>query len=698
MTEPRRPSRRRTQAVADQPSAEGVDLNPYRDDDAGVGATTTSSASTLAAPTPAPDAGADDAPAPRTSSPRPARRPRAARADPATPGTPDGTSADGMSADGMSADGMTRDGASADSAPGATAPHAPVAVPAPLQSEPAPPSPASESVSAPMRPAASAPPLETVSFGDATGAPNAAAVVPNTTPLAPRSQDGQARPHARHEGRQDGRHEARDGRRDNRHDGRHPRHERFDRQPQQDRAQHGPNADRFPDRSQERSHQDRPGQDRLNGAHGPPHGGADAVGGPPRRGEFFEGGGRRQRQRQRGRFRDAAPTGAGDFREQRPVPALVAASEGTGWVELARDGSGFVRQAANSYLVGPNDPFLPVTMVRANNLRAGDGVVVGAGRDFRQRPVTVEVRSVNGAPPQPGVKRPDFQSLLATYPERKLTLETGKVAKSGPELTRRIIDLIAPIGFGQRALIVAPARSGKTILLQNIVEGVALNHPDAELILLLVDERPEEVSEMVACGYGEVVASSFDMPADRHRDVVTMVMHRAQRLVEAGKDVVIVLDSITRMARAFNATKGIGRTLSGGLDAQAMATPKAFFGSARSVAATHGGGSITIIGTALVETGSRMDDVIFEEFKGTGNCEIKLDRNLAEQRIFPAIDVPASGTRREDKLFRPDQLDAVYLLRRGLQSMPASAAMNWLTKRIANTPNNDTLLATLKDT
>ena len=383
---------------------------------------------------------------------------------------------------------------------------------------------------------------------------------------------------------------------------------------------------------------------------------------------------------------------------QRPVPALIADTEVTGWIELARDGSGFVRQAVNSYLVGPNDPFLPVGLVRANNLRAGDGVVVGAGRDFRQRPVVVEVRSVNGAPPQPGVKRPDFQSLLATYPDRKLTLETGKVAKSGPELTRRIIDLIAPIGFGQRALIVAPARSGKTILLQNIVEGVALNHPTAELILLLVDERPEEVSEMVACGYGEVVASSFDMPAERHRDVVTMVMHRAQRLVEAGKDVVIVLDSITRMARAFNATKGVGRTLSGGLDAQAMATPKAFFGSARSVAATHGGGSITIIGTALVETGSRMDDVIFEEFKGTGNCEIKLDRNLAEQRIFPAIDVPASGTRREDKLFRPEQLDAVYLLRRGLQSMPPSAAMNWLTKRIANTPNNDTLLATLKDT
>jgi transcription termination factor Rho len=260
-----------------------------------------------------------------------------------------------------------------------------------------------------------------------------------------------------------------------------------------------------------------------------------------------------------------------------------------------------------------------------------------------------------------------------------------------------VVDLIAPVGFGQRALIVAPARSGKTMLLQAIVEGVAVNHPDAVLLVLLVDERPEEVSEMVAVGYGEVVASSFDMPAERHREVVEMVMERSRRLVEQNKDVVIVLDSITRMARAFNASRGVGRTLSGGLDANAMQTPKAFFGSARSVAQSHGGGSLTIIGTALVETGSRMDDVIFEEFKGTGNCEIKLDRGLAEQRLFPAIDIPASGTRREDKLFRPDQLDAVFILRRGLQQMPSSAAITWLTKRIGATRDNDVLLATLKD-
>jgi len=225
---------------------------------------------------------------------------------------------------------------------------------------------------------------------------------------------------------------------------------------------------------------------------------------------------------------------------------------------------------------------------------------------------------------------------------------------------------------------------------------VALNHPNAVLLVLLVDERPEEVSEMITWGYGEVVASSFDMPAERHVDVADMVLERARRLVEMGKDVVIVLDSITRLARAHNTVeRGTGRTLSGGLDATAMAKPKAFFGSARAVAANVGGGSLTIIATALVETGSRMDDVIFEEFKGTGNSEIKLDRSLSEKRIFPAFDIATSGTRREEKLFRPDQLDSVYTLRRGLQQMPPQSAMEWLIKRIAATTNNDALLAGL---
>jgi len=377
--------------------------------------------------------------------------------------------------------------------------------------------------------------------------------------------------------------------------------------------------------------------------------------------------------------RDAAP------------PSVV---EGTvsGWFDLQRD-AGFVRRAQFSYLPDPTDPFVPPQMVRAHNLRRGDKVDATWGRDHRGRVVLMEITAFNDSAPIIEGKRPDFNTLTASYPDRKLTLETGKDAKVGPELTRRAIDLIAPIGYGQRALIVAPARAGKTTLLQAIVEGVSINHPEAALFVLLVDERPEEVSEMITWGYGEVVASSFDMPAKRHVEVADMVLERSRRLVEQGKDVVIVLDSITRLARAHNTVeRGTGRTLSGGLDSSAMQKPKAFFGSARMIATEHGGGSLTIIATALVETGSRMDDVIFEEFKGTGNCEIKLDRSLADRRIYPAFDIAVSGTRREEKLYRPDQLQKVHLLRRGLAQMPPQAGMEWLIKRVAGTPNNDSLL------
>ncbi|HEX6535473.1 MAG TPA: transcription termination factor Rho [Gemmatimonadaceae bacterium] len=376
---------------------------------------------------------------------------------------------------------------------------------------------------------------------------------------------------------------------------------------------------------------------------------------------------------------------------------MTVVADGTteGWFDAARDG-GFIRRAVDSYLPVPGDAFVPPHLVRQFALRRGDLVEATTGRDHRGRTTVAEIQRVNGGEPAAAARRPDFSSLIASYPDRKLVLETGRPAKGGPELTRRAIDLIAPIGYGQRALIVAPARAGKTMLLQAITEGIAINHPEAVLLVLLVDERPEEVSEMISWGRGEVVASSFDQPAERHVDVAEMVLERARRLVESGRDVVIVLDSLTRLARAHNTVeRGTGRTLSGGLDATAMAKPKAFFGSARSVAPQHGGGSLTIIATALVETGSRMDDVIFEEFKGTGNCEIKLDRGLAEKRIYPAIDIATSGTRREDKLFRPDQLDAVFTLRRGLQQMPPQAGMEWLIKRIANTPNNDALLSGL---
>lgn len=402
---------------------------------------------------------------------------------------------------------------------------------------------------------------------------------------------------------------------------------------------------------------------------------------------------RKNARRGRGRFRrpDEGEAPAGPPPERAPQAPLVAEGSVTGWIDVAREG-GFIRLSANSYLPEPTDPFVPAALIRQYLLRRGDKVEAAFGRDHRGRSVVTDITLLNDETPSTE-KRPEFNSLTASYPDRKLTLETGRPAKVGPELTRRAIDLIAPIGYGQRALIVAPARAGKTTLLQAIVEGVAVNHPQAALFILLVDERPEEVSEMVEWGYGEVVASSFDMPAKRHVEVAEMVQERARRLVEQGKDVVIVLDSITRLARAFNTVeRGTGRTMSGGLDSNAMQKPKAFFGSARMIAPAHGGGSLTIISTALVETGSRMDDIIFEEFKGTGNCEIKLDRSLADRRIFPAFDIAVSGTRREEKLFRPDQLEKVYLLRRGLHQLPPQAGMEWLIKRIAATSNNDSLL------
>ncbi len=374
---------------------------------------------------------------------------------------------------------------------------------------------------------------------------------------------------------------------------------------------------------------------------------------------------------------------------------VVATGETTGWFDPSRDG-GFIRRAQASYLADAGDAYVPPHLMRQWSLRKSDEIAGTTGRDPRGRTALVEITAINGSDPAEAARRPEFNTLTATYPERKLVLETGRPAKGGAELIRRAIDLIAPIGYGQRALIVAPARAGKTTLLHAVTEGIAINHPEAALLILLVDERPEEVSEAISWGVGEVIASSFDQPAQRHVEVTEMVLERARRLVETGRDVVIVLDSLTRMARAHNtAERGTGRTMSGGLDSQAMAKPKAFFGSARAVAPTSGGGSLTIIATALVETGSRMDDIIFEEFKGTGNCEIKLDRSLAEKRIYPAIDIATSGTRREEKLFRADQLDGVYTLRRGLSQMPPQSGMEWLIKRIANTVNNDGLLSGL---
>ena len=450
-----------------------------------------------------------------------------------------------------------------------------------------------------------------------------------------------------------------------------------------EQEQRAPREDRGPDqrpprehREHRHHHRDQRGDRNENGSGGRQHN------------QQFNGNGRRSR-RNRGRGRQR------DHQQHQPPTPVVADSETQGWFDPSRDG-GFIRRAANSYLAEAGDAYVAPHLVRQYGLRRGDTIVASTGRDHRGRSAVVELLKINDQDPALATRRPDFGSLTATYPERKLHLETGRPAKGGPELTRRAIDLIAPIGYGQRALIVAPARAGKTMLLHAITEGIAINHPNATLLILLVDERPEEVSEAISWGVGEVIASSFDQPADRHVEVTEMVLEHARRLVEMGTDVVIVLDSLTRMARAHNtAERGTGRTLSGGLDSSAMAKPKAFFGSARAVAAKDGGGSLTIISTALVETGSRMDDVIFEEFKGTGNSEIKLDRSLSEKRIFPAFDIATSGTRREEKLYKPEQLDAVYTLRRGLQQMPPQAAMEWMIKRIANTPNNDALLAGL---
>ena len=375
----------------------------------------------------------------------------------------------------------------------------------------------------------------------------------------------------------------------------------YSQNPNRDRGDRNDRNDRGP-RNDRNDRNDRGDRNDRNG-------GMDRNGRRHRRGR---GRGPRQDNNQR----QPGPGGGGQ--PQQPLQ-IVATTETRGWFDIARD-AGFIRRPNNSYLAENGDAYVPPHIVRQHALRKSDLIDATVGIDPRGRATVVEIRTINGEDPATAAKRPDFNSLPASYPERKLFMETGRPAKGGHELTRRAIDLIAPIGYGQRALIVAPARAGKTTLLHAITEGVAINHPNAALLILLVDERPEEVSEAISWGVGEVVSSSFDQPAQRHVEVTEMVLNRAHRLVEAGKDVVIVLDSLTRMARAHNtAERGTGRTLSGGLDATAMAKPKAFFGSARSIPQTSGGGSLTIIATALVETGSRMDDVIFEEFKCTGN-------------------------------------------------------------------------------
>src|SRR6266481_1634366 len=349
----------------------------------------------------------------------------------------------------------------------------------------------------------------------------------------------------------------------------------------------------------------------------------------------------------------------------------------TGWFDPSPKG-GFLRLAVNSYLPAKGDP-----SVNLPGLRRGDLIVLENGR----------VTSVNGGSPNGLEDRPDFTKLGAVHPNRPLTLETPNASSPRTAETQRVVDLICPFGFGQRALIVSPPKAGKTMMLQAIAESVAENHPKATLLILLVDKRPEEVSEMVDWGRGEVVASSFDLPHERHVAAADMVFEHARRQVELGRDAVIVLDSLTRLARSHNTTgRGSGRTMTGGLDANALAKPKALFGAARAV---PGGGSLTVIATALVETESRMDDVIFEEFKGTGNAELRLVRALADRRIYPAVDIAASGTRREELLADAKTVEAKQKLRRTLVGMPPEQAMQALLDQLKRAKTNGELLSAL---
>ena len=348
----------------------------------------------------------------------------------------------------------------------------------------------------------------------------------------------------------------------------------------------------------------------------------------------------------------------------------------TGWFDPSPKG-GALRLAANSYLPAKGDP-----AVRLPGLRRGDLLTLENGR----------VATVNGLPVAQLDGRPEFTSLGAVHPNRPLTLETPRASSSRTADTQRVVDLICPFGFGQRALIVSPPKAGKTMMLQAIAESVAENHPQALLLVLLVDERPEEVTEMVDWGRGEVIASSFDLPHERHVAVAEMVFDHARRQVELGRDAVIVLDSLTRLARSHNTTgRGTGRTMSGGLDANALARPKSMFGAARAVPT---GGSLTVIATALVETESRMDDVIFEEFKGTGNAELRLTRALADRRIYPAVDIAASGTRREELLADPKTIEAKQKLRRELVDLPPEQAMQSLLQQMKRSKTNAELLST----
>lgn len=393
------------------------------------------------------------------------------------------------------------------------------------------------------------------------------------------------------------------------------------------------------------------------------------------------GGGGNNRRKRRGRNEPREPVDESDLEERE------------GLLDILPEGYGFLR--TTGYLPGDNDVYVAANQVRKFGLRKGD-LISGPIRKPRSQekfPALVRVVSVNGIDPEEARKRPKFGTLTPLFPDIRLRMERDGDKN---DILARIIDLICPIGKGQRGLIVSPPKAGKTTVLKEIAHSIALNNPECHLMVVLVDERPEEVTDMQRSVKGDVVYSTFDRPAEEHTQVSELALERAKRLVEQGTDVVILLDSITRLARAHNlAMPASGRILSGGVDSQALYPPKRFFGAARNI---EEGGSLTIIGTALVETGSKMDEVIFEEFKGTGNMEFRLDRSLADKRIYPAVDITQSGTRREELLFDPDELAQVWKLRRVLLALEAAPALELLINKLKETKSNTEFLAEIAKT
>jgi transcription termination factor Rho len=360
---------------------------------------------------------------------------------------------------------------------------------------------------------------------------------------------------------------------------------------------------------------------------------------------------------------------------------------GSGVLEVLQDGFGFLRAPEENYLPGPDDIYVSPSQVRRFGLRTGDIVEgeIRAPKDSERYFALLKVDTINGELPEKVRHRINFDNLTPLYPERKIKLEVDDPTKKA--YTQRVIEMVSPLGFGQRALLVAPPRTGKTVMLQNIAHSIATNHPDAYLIVLLIDERPEEVTDMARSVRGEVISSTFDEPAARHVQVAEMVLEKAKRLVEHKRDVIILLDSITRLARAYNTVvPSSGKVLTGGVDANALQRPKRFFGAARNI---EQGGSLTIIATALIDTGSRMDEVIFEEFKGTGNSEIVMERKIADKRVFPAIDIQKSGTRKEELLVDKETLQKMWVLRRILNPMGTVDAVEFLLDKMRQTKNND---------